>query len=360
MIKTIRKPIIITGLDISSTKVAAVALEASEGGIPRILDYERVPTKGMSHGSITDLDEVSKSISKVLTKLGEKIQRRPENIYANITGESIKGEKSRGMIPLSSRGREVTKSDIERCVNAASTIRLTFDREIIHKIVLNFSIDDQPAIKNALGLYASRLYCEMYMITANLNHIQNIYKCVNNAGYDVREVVYSGIADEMSLLEEQWKEEGVALLDMGASVSELSLFYGGALSGLEIMLLGGDDVKGSPKESAQFAEIVTQIRSKIDEYTKKGPEIKSVVITGGLAFAQDVAETLEERLSRPVRMGAVKNIQGNISSIDSLRAITAIGLARYAQRQQRSRMAQAKNLVQNISNKVVEIFNDYF
>ena len=209
------KAAIITGLDISSSKVSAVALEFPGAGHSTILACESLPSKGVYRGSFTDIAEASGSIAKVLTRLGEKIGRRPDNIYANISGESIRGEKSKGMIPLSSRGREVTNLDIERCINAASTIRLTFDREVIHKIVLNFSIDDQPGIKNALGLYASRLYCEMYIITANLNHIQNIYKCVNNAGYDVKELFYSGIADGASVLEDEWKEEGVMLLNTG-------------------------------------------------------------------------------------------------------------------------------------------------
>jgi len=356
----IRKNIIVTGLGIGSSKVAAVALELFDGGLPRIIAYESQPSKGMFRGAITDLGEACNSISKVLLRLGEKTGVRPDNIYANITGESIRGEKSRGMIPLSSRGREITKSDIERCINAASTIRLAFDREIIHRIVLDFSIDDQPPIKNALGLYGSRLLCEMYMITANLNHIQNIYKCVNNAGFDIKEVVYSGIADEMSYLEDAWKEEGVALVDMGSSLVENSIFYAGALSSLDVIPLGSSDIKGDLRESAEFGEITSRLKSKFEDYIKKGANVKLVVLAGGLAFTEAVAEILEERISCPVRMGAVKNVQGNISSIDSLKCATAIGLARYAALQHRPRAIHPKGFINNVSQRIAEIFNNYF
>ena len=354
------KAAIITGLDISSSKVSAVALEFPGAGHSTILACESLPSKGVYRGSFTDIAEASGSIAKVLTRLGEKIGRRPDNIYANISGESIRGEKSKGMIPLSSRGREVTNLDIERCINAASTIRLTFDREVIHKIVLNFSIDDQPGIKNALGLYASRLYCEMYIITANLNHIQNIYKCVNDAGYDIKEVIYSGIADGMSLLEDSCREQGVALINMGASLTELSIFLGGALAFLDVIPLGANDIRGSLRESLEFNNIASRIKSTLQEFSKKGSDIKSIVITGGLSLYENAAEMLEEQLGYPVKMGAARNVQGNISSMEGLRAATAIGLARYASGLYQPRSAQAKNLMHNISNKVVEIFNNYF
>ena len=354
------KPIIITGLDISSSKISAVTLEISSSGSSAILAYESQPSKGISHGTFTDIAEASNAVGKVLARLGEKLGKKVDNIYVNISGESIKGEKSKGMIPLSSRGREITNADIARCINTASTIRLTFDREIIHRIVLNFSIDDQPSIKNVVGLYASRLYCEMYIITVNLNHIQNIYKCVNNAGYDAKEVVYSGIADGESLLEDAWKEEGAALINIGASLTELSIFYGGALTFIDVITSGANNIKGTLKDNAEFNNITSRIKSKIEEFLKKGGNLKFIIVTGGFAFSEGAAEMLEERLGYPVKMGAVRNVQGNISSTDSIRAAMAIGLARYAALNYQPKGAQAKTIARNISNKVVEIFNSYF
>ena len=354
------KPTIITGLDMGSSKISAVALEVLDGGLSTILAYESQPSKGVSRGAINSIDDASNSVARVLARLSEKTGKRPDSIYANISGETIKGEKSRGMIPLSSRGREVTRSDIARCINAAGTIRLTFDREIIHRMVLNFSIDDQPGIKSPLGLYASRLSCEMYVITANLNHIQNIYKCVNNAGYDVKEVVYSGIAEGVSLLEDEWKEEGVMLLNMGASLTEISIFFAGTLNFLDVISLGANDIKAHLKEDSIFNDIISRIKVGGEGFIKKGGNIKSVIITGGLAFNEGVAEVLEEKLQYRVKMGMVKNLQGNISSIDSLRGATAIGLARYASLQYKPKPFQPKGLIQDISNKVTEIFNNYF
>ncbi len=246
-----------------------------------------------------------------------------------------------------------------KCVNAAGTIRLPFDREIIHRIVLNYSIDDQPSIKSPLGLYASRLSCEMYMITAGINHIQNIYKCVDNAGYDIKGVVYSGIADGAGLLEDA-PDEGILLLNIGASLTEISVFFGGCLSAMNVMPVGAADIKGDLNTSAAFDNIVSRVRTQREEFSKKGQSIKMVVFTGGFAFSEGAMDILEERLSCPVKMGIVKNAEGNISSIDSLRGATAIGLARYAEAEYRPKPFQTKGLAKEISEKVTEIFNNYF
>ncbi|MCX5685979.1 MAG: cell division protein FtsA, partial [Candidatus Omnitrophica bacterium] len=243
-----RKEITVTGLDIGSSRVSAVTALASPCGALDVLAQASQNSRGISRGAVVSLAEAVKSVSGVMNKLCAKTPRRPGDIYVNISGESIKGGISRGMIPLSIRGREITRPDITRCVNAAGTIHLSFDREIVHKIVQRFSVDDEPPVKNPMGLYASRLACEAYIITANANHIQNIYKCVNNAGYDIKEIVFTGIADGSSLLTPEEREEGALLLDMGASITEVSVFTDGALADLEILLTGGSDIKGGFKD----------------------------------------------------------------------------------------------------------------
>ena len=189
MIK-IKKDTFITGLDIGSSKISAVMSQVDGSGLFKIMSHATVPSKGVSRGSFFDLNESVDAVSKALSALKTRTGIRPSNLYVNITGESVRASRSKGMIPLALHGREVTKKDIERCIDVASTVHLPFDREIIHKIVRNFAIDDQPWIKNPIGLYASRLSSEAYIITAGINHIQNIYKCVNNSGYDKGSGIY--------------------------------------------------------------------------------------------------------------------------------------------------------------------------
>lgn len=355
-----RKPVFVTGLDIGSSKVAALGARIDPDGTFRILAEVTQAAKGVSRGSIVDLNATVDSVSKVLEMLREKISRAPENIYVNISSQDLKGGSSRGMVPLSMRGREVVRSDVDKCINVAGTIHLPFDREIIHRIVHKFSVDDQPWIKSALGLYASRLNCEVYIITANVNHIQNIYKCVNNAGYDVKEVVFTGIADGAAVLTKEEKLEGCLLLDIGATLTDISLFSGGSLSALDIIPLGTEDVGGDFKNSAAMDDIVSRVSVAARDFVSSGGKIVSVTLTGGMAFTDGSIEFLEEKLTYPIKMGVVKDIRGEISSLDSVRLSTAIGLAKYAYERHQKKVREDKNIVQNLSSKVVEIFNNYF
>lgn len=356
----VKKPFVVTGLDIGSSKIAATSASVGEDGSFEIIAHETQPSKGVARGLLVDLDEATGSVAKVFSKLRNKSPKGLGEIYANISGETIRGSRSVGMIPLALRGREVAKPDIDKCVNVASTIHLPFDREIIHKIVHKFSIDDQPWINNPLGLYASRLACEVYIITANVNQIENIYKCVNDAGYDVKEVVFSGIADGSTLLGSSQIEQGAILIDIGSSLTEISVFGGGSLSDLEIIPLGAQDIKGGLKDSPELNSIFTKANIRLQELSKLCVQVPSVTLTGGLVFNDGMIELAEEKFSCPVKMGVAKGIRGEITSVDSMRLATAIGLIGYACEKYRRKKTEEKNVVKRLSNKVAEIFNNYF
>jgi len=318
------------------------------------------PSKGVSKGALVDLNEATDAVSKTMAKLRGKTGRRHGDIYVNISGQTVKGSKSVGMIPIALRGREIARPDMDRCIGVASTIHLPFDREIIHKIVHRFSVDDQPWIKNPLGLYASRLSCEALIITADVNHIQSISKCVNNAGYDVKELVYTGIADGAGLLDAAQKEEGVALIDIGDTLTEVSIFSDGVLGDIEIAPLGSKDLKGDFRESAEFNGMVSRIASRIQGFVRSGGTVGSVMITGGMAFADGIIEYLESKLPYPIKMGAVKDMRGEISGIDSIRLSTAVGLAKYGYEKYEEKFRDGRTAAHRLSNMVVDIFNRYF
>jgi len=350
----------ITGLDIGSSRISAVAAEIGGDNICNVLAHASHASRGVMRGAVVDMGDAVSSVSRTLAKLKDKMGRRPENIFVTVSGHNVKGERSRGMIPLSMRGREVTKADIERCVNVASTIKLPFDREVLHRITHNFSVDDQPPVKNPAGLYASRLSCEMYIITADVNHIQNLHKCVNDAGYDVSDLVFTGIADGAALLDDSEKEAGAALLHMGKLLTDVSIFTGGVLDDMAVIPVGADDIDGAFGESITFDGLTKRIQAIMEAFSKRGGNIGSVTLTGGLAFADGIIETLEERFPYPIKMGIVKDVRGEISGIDSIRLAAAIGSVRYANGLRAKKAVEKKSLIQRVSSAVVELFNNYF
>lgn len=356
----VKKTTLITGLDIGSSKVSAVAAEIMPAGAFRVIAQSSFPSRGIVRGDIMELGQAVDSVSRALSGISQKTGKKAANIYVNISGQAVKGIRSGGMIPISLRGREVTVSDMKRCADVAGTIHLPLNREIIHRVVRGFSVDEGPSVINPLGLYASRLNCEVYIITADVNHIQNIYKCVNDAGYDIKEIVYSGMADGAGLLDNEGREEDTLILDMGMSLTEASFFTGGLLAAMTVLAAGAGDIKSDFKSDAEFDRLITGIKLAIEDYGKAGGKVNSVIVTGGLAFTDGIAEFLEEKLARPVRMGVVKDIRGDISSLDSVRLSTALGLAKYALRYYTKKAIEEKSMVRRLSTKVVDIFNNYF
>lgn len=360
MIPLPKKETLITGLDIGSSKISAVMTEFRPGEEPSILAHANFPSKGVLRGALVDRGGATEAVAKTLARLGEKRAKELGDIYVSVSGQTVAGERSRGMIPLSLRGREVTKADMERAASVASTIRLAFDREIIHRIVNAYSIDDQPWLSNPEGLYASRLACEVYVITAGMNHIQNIYTCVNDAGYDVKEVVFSGIADGTSLLSDDERAASIAVVDMGSSLTNLSIFSGGALASVEVIPLGSGDVTGDLAASAALGEIITKIKARLDEQAKRAGAVAGLTMTGGMAFNEGIVDLLEARLGLPVKIGVVKDLRGAISGIEAMGMSTAVGLALYGHAVAAAKYQYERNLAGRLSAKVIDIFNNYF
>lgn len=351
---------VITGLDIGSSKVSAVAARIEKSGGLTVLSQATYPSAGVSQGMIVDLSKAAGSVGKVLARICENISGRPGDIYANISGSTLKGVVSKGMVPISLRGREITKHDMTKCVNAGSTIHLPFDRDIVHRIVHKFWVDDGSPVANPLGLFASRLYCEVYVITADTNQIQNIYKCAGLAGYDIKETVVNGIADGFSLLDEKEKEEGTLLIDMGNSLTEAYIFTGGTLFDFEIIPVGARNVQGELMGNFELEAAIDKISERLKDYNSSGGKVSSVVVTGGMAFQDGIVELLESKLARPVKMGAATDIKGDITSIDSVRLSTAIGLVRYAYQKHMHKVRESQNPARRLSTKLIDLFNDYF
>jgi len=355
----VKRPVLITGIDIGATKISAVTAQADGAGSLTVLAHVTQPSAGISKGVFLDLHEATSSVSKVLKKLKEKLPNGLGDIYANISGETVKGVLSKGMIPISLRGREVTKADMNKCINVASTIHLPIDREIIHKVVHKFSVDDQTWIENPLGLYASRLSCEVYIITAGVNHIQNIYKCINNAGYDIKDVVFTGIADSEAVLSAEDRSNGAVLLDMGATLTNVIIFYGGAIQSIDVIPAGCRDISSNFQDSIALNEIISKTKSDISAFTGPAGNKPSIVLVGGITFTDGLVEFLEDKFAYPIKMGISKDVRGDLSGLDSMRLITALGLVKYAGQKHRARAA-AKDLPKMISEKLIDIFNNYF
>lgn len=351
---------IITGLDMGSSKIAAVAALIDAAGNIKFIANANLPSKGVSSGAVENLNDALESVSKALSKIKEKIGRRPENIFVNISGAGIKAERSVGMTSLAFRGREVTNSDIKKATESASMVTLPMDREVLHRIVRRFSVDQENFISNPLGLHAAKLTCEIYLVSAPIAMMHNIQKCINDAGYDVKEIVFTGIADGYSILGKDEKDEGTALLDIGNAVTEVCVFSDGVPASLNVIPFGTKNIKSDFRESSFVGEAMASIGSRLKTAQDAGGHIKSIVVMGGAAFIDGFIEYIEERLSYPAKTAVVRDVVGNMSGIDSVRAATAIGLVRYGAEKMNSAKKDFRTPIHRVSSKVADLLNNYF
>lgn len=353
-----KRPYLAVGLDIGASKISAVAAELSADGAYRVIGQVTSESAGMSRGSVSDMAEATRAVTCAISKLKFKSARKDiREVYVAISGTDLKCAISRGMIPISMRGREITRRDMARCAQVAGTAFLPIDREVLHRITHSFSADDQPWVSDPAGLYASRLSCEVSVVTADSNHIQNITKCVNNSGCDVKEAVFTCLADYSGLSSQNDGSGRVVLLDIGRSLMAAAEFVSGSMKDLLVLPFGSSDLKAPYREDPGFCQAVTSLSEKFFASDPAGSS--RILVTGGMSFEDGLIEFLEERLLRPVSMGVVRGLRGDVSATDAVRLSTAIGLTKYAHLQYREKLAESASL-KRLTEKVTDIFNNYF
>ncbi len=230
---------IITGIDVGNHAVKTVIAELdSETLRPQIIGFGVAFSGGLRRGVVFDMEEtinnVRESVNKAESMAGVKINRA----YVSVNGLHIRTQLSHGVIVVSRADNEITQNDIERVIDAASTINLPPNHEIIHTIPRNFTIDAQERVKNPLGMKGVRLEADVLLIEGLSPHVHNLAKCVNANDIEVAEFVFAPLAATKAILDKNQREHGVLSIDFGGGVSSLALFHEGDLIHTAVLPIG--------------------------------------------------------------------------------------------------------------------------
>ena len=377
---------IIAGLDIGSSKTTALIAQAVGGGDSgseptlKILGVGQARTTGLRRGVVSDIEETTKSIKKAIEDAERMAGIKIDTIYAGIAGEHVRAMISKGIVAVN--GDEISKADVDRANDVARAQPVPQDRELLHAIPQEYSVDKNQGIRDPIGMIGTRLETEMYLVTIGASPAMNLRKSVERAGYHVRELVLEPLASSLSVLTEDEKELGVALVEMGAGTTDIAVFHEGKIRHLGTVNYGGNNVtsdivqgigvtqadaerlKGKygcayeplvdPQDIIQLPSTVAQgdrhvprevlahiIHQRMDEiFNLVLSEIEragfaqrlngGVVITGGAAAMQGVAELAADVFGTGVRIGSpAENIGGLSDSVDAPRFATVVGLALY-------------------------------
>ena len=242
----------ICAIDIGSSKISGCVARINKKVIDNVF-FETLPSKGIKRGIIVDSIDVVGCIGKAIKNLKAKSGINIKFIYTNISGQDIVTRRSRAIIPLAERGNKViTVSDIQRVNEQARVLGSSLEEEIIHRIPSSYTIDSKSNIANPLGLYSHKLEVDLYLVCGKLSSIQNLSRAVNQAGYEIRELFFSGLATSKAALNKDYSQGLNIFCDIGSDTTELLIFKDGMLKDIEILPIGADDLTVNLQESLKI------------------------------------------------------------------------------------------------------------
>ena len=370
---------LIVGLDIGTSKVAAIVGELASDGSLEIIGIGSAPSRGLKKGVVVNLESTVQSIQRAIEEAELMAGCQIKSVFAGIAGSHIKSLNSHGIVAI--KDKEVTQYDIDRVIDSARAVAIPADQKILHILPQEFVIDLQGGIKEPIGMSGIRLEAKVHMVTGSVSASQNIIKCIRRCGLEVEDLVLEQLASCNAVLTEDEKELGVCLIDIGGGTTDIAVYADGAIKHTAVIPVAGDqvtndiavalrtptvnaeeikrkyacaltqlaDVDGTievpsigdklpRKISAQnLAEIVEPRYEELlllvqAELRRSGFEdmiAAGVVLTGGSSKVMGLIDLAEEIFHVPVRMGGPQNVTGLTEVVKNPIHSTGVGLLIY-------------------------------
>ena len=371
---------IITALDIGSSKVSALIVTTDGDGRLRVLGTGQRESRGVKRGYITDM-EASEFAVREAVELAERMSGvTVDEVWASFGAGGLVSDVANVEVELG--GHQVEQSDIEQLLNAGKNAIDRGGQVVLHAHPALYTIDGVEGVKHPIGLHADRLGVDIHVVAADPAPLRNIDYVIRSAHLGVRAIVGSPVAAALACLTEEERELGVALVELGAEVTNVSLHAGGMLVGLRSIPLGARDVTDdiacafgvqrrdaerlkcfygsamtSPRDNHEMieatqigaeqgaepmritrAQLMMVIRQRVEELTGQveaalkslgftGPVGRQVVLTGGGAELKNIADYMQGVLGRAVRVGRPRSITGMPDAHSGPAFSTLVGLA---------------------------------
>jgi cell division protein FtsA len=379
------RPNLVAGLDIGSTKtcavIAEVVAEPRGGRGVKILGVGQARTGGMRREVVTDIEGTTESVRAAMKEAELMAGVTIERVFTGVAGEYIHARTSNGVVAVS--GDEISGADVKRVQEVARAVVVPADREVLHVLPQEYIVDHQRGIRDPIGMAGTRLEAEVYIITSSITATQNLRKAVSRAGYRIERTIHEPLATGRSVLADDEKDVGVALVDLGAATTELAVFRDGKVRHLASIPWAGGTVtndlakglsityaeaeKAKEKHGAAYAQLVDPresvdlpgpgpgtkrqvareliahiIEQRIDEILSLvAREIENsgevgrlgagAVLTGGGAGLTGAVEVAQHAFGMPVRIGIPgEGLLGLADTVRRPQFAAATGLALFA------------------------------
>ena len=245
---------IVVGLDIGTTKVCALVGRKNEFGKLEILGMGKATSEGVVRGIVSNIDKTVEAIRKAIRQAEEQSGINIGVVNVGIAGQHIKSLQHNGSITRQISDHEITVEDVNRLTNDMYRLVTPPGSEIIHVMPQEYKVDYEEGIVDPVGMSGVRLEGNFHIITAQSNAINNINKCVSRAGLEVDQLILEPLASSMSVLSEEEKEAGVALVDIGGGTTDLAIFKDNIIRHTAVLPFGGNIITSDIKQGCMVMQ----------------------------------------------------------------------------------------------------------
>jgi cell division protein FtsA len=372
---------LLIGLDIGTSKIAALVGEVKEDGAIEIIGLGTHPSRGLKKGVVVDIESTVQSIQRAVEEAELMAGCEIHSVHAGIAGSHIRSLNSHGITAI--KEREVTQADVDRVIDAARAVAIPADQKILHILPQEFIIDGQEGIREPVGMCGVRLEARVHMVTGAVSAAQNIVKCIRRCGLEVDDLVLEQLSSSYAVLGEDEKELGVCLVDIGGGTTDLAVFTDGAIRHTAVIPIAGDQVTNdiavalrTPTQYAEqikiryacaltqlagsgetievpsigeraprrlsrqtlaevveprYEELLTLLQTELRRSGFEDMVAGGVVMTGGSSKMEGLIDLAEEVFHMPVRLGCPQYVSGLDDVLRNPIYATGVGLLIYAQ-----------------------------
>jgi cell division protein FtsA len=373
---------LIVGLDIGTSKVAAIVGEVKEDGSIEVVGVGSHPSRGLKKGVVVNIESTVQSIQRAVEEAELMAGCEIHAVHAGIAGNHIRSLNSHGIVAI--RDREASMGDVDRGIDAARAVAIPADQRILHILPQEFIIDSQDGIRDPVGMSGVRLEARVHIVTGAVSAAQNIIKCVRRCGLEVDDLILEQLSSAQAVLSEDEKELGICLVDIGGGTTDIAVFTDGSIRHTAVIPIAGNQVTNdiavalrTPTQHAEeiklkyacaltqlasgdevievpsigdrparrlsrqtlaevveprYEELLTLVQAELRRSGFESLMAGGVVLTGGSSRIEGLVELAEEVFHMPVRLGIAHNVGGLAEVVNNPAYATGVGLLLFARK----------------------------
>jgi len=250
---------IVVGLDIGTTKICAIVGRRSKDRTVEILGIGKAESAGVTRGVVSNIDKTVQGITQAIEIAAAQSNVEIRVVNVGIAGQHIKSLQHRGLITRRDLNLEINRKDIEKLIEDMYNLVMPPGEEIIHVLPQEFTVDNEPGIKDPIGMAGVRLEANFHIISGQVTAIKNIVKCVTKAGLESHELILEPLASSEAVLTEEEKEAGVVLVDIGGGTTDLAIFHEGIIRHTAVIPFGGNSVTEDIREGCSVMRNIAEM-----------------------------------------------------------------------------------------------------